>query len=121
MATDAFYAWTPILVGVGEEVKTIAAGTKVTPKDLGTDDEGFQEYLSSGAVRPYEYPEMGKTANAQSPIEFMRSKALGGAEAEEERLMALNDPELRRATRGPLEDEPVPLADGVEEDTGPKK
>ena len=65
MAKGTYYAWSTIQVG-GERdkdtgalsgVKTINPGDSVSAADLDTDDEGFQQYVESGAVREVEYPE----------------------------------------------------------------
>lgn len=120
---DKHYAWSTILVGDEDGLHTIAPGSAVTPKDLATDDEGFQAYLLSGAVRPYEYPDMPKTAVAAglSPLEYMRNSALDKANAEEERLAALMSPEILRASIGPVVEGTAILPEAVEEGTGPSE
>jgi hypothetical protein len=122
MADDAFYAWAPIIVGVEDKLSTIPVGDKVTPKDLGTDSDGFQEYVNSGAVRPYPYPDMPKTANPSSPLDFMRNEITKGQEDEEARLQAAMNPDIVRAQQGPVgTTEALPVPEEVETATGPPK
>jgi hypothetical protein len=118
MADDTFYAWSPIRVGVGEEIKDIKPGDKVTASDLETDGEGFMAFVDSGAVRPYPYPDMPDTANQVSPIDFLRSKALENIKSEEDRILVSLSPEIAQASQGPISTAP-PMIEGTEEAAGP--
>lgn len=71
MATT-YYAWTNIRGGTAKEPKTVEVGSKVTASDLGISDNEFQELIDIGAVRTYEYPDMGKFPG--SPVELRKAQ-----------------------------------------------
>lgn len=116
---DEHYAWSPIKVGDADgKVKMIQPGRKVKPEHLEHGEEGetgsFDEFVASGAVRPYPYPDMPASANLMSPLDYMRNLAIAKADSEEERLMAISGEEITQASRGPVGETAPPLPEGVE-------
>jgi hypothetical protein len=103
MMADTMYAWSPIRAGgetdivvdpLGRERRvvksrnTIDVGEEVTPDDLGVSEEEFQQYIDSGAVRPYPYPD--NVPDDEPPTEFLRRMIREQAEtqiSEEQQLL----------------------------------
>lgn len=77
----AYFAWSKILIGAEVDKKTgiadkhewVQPGEEVTPEKLHVDQEQFEEYITSGAVREYEYPDVPK-GYQDSPLNFFRER-----------------------------------------------
>lgn len=107
------YAWSRIEIGmdvdkntgVAEKAQYKMPGEEVTPADLhcdGEDDPQWKEFLNSGAVREYPYPDL--PANYQdSPISFIKNQL----RAVEEAAMSvsgygINASLMQQAMTGPI-------------------
>jgi hypothetical protein len=128
------YAWSPVRAGgetdtvvdpLGRERriiksrKIIGVGEKVSAADLteGNEDE-FQAYVDSGAVRPYPYPE--DCPPDEAPVEYLRRRIREAAEAEvseEQQLLmaagmgaAISEEELVATQPAPAKEETKPTA-----------
>lgn len=93
---DTMYAWSNIRNG-GEDMEVIdargnkrrvitertiiAAGEKVTPKDVGG-DAAFEQMVEAGAIRPYPYPKDYDPTSDESVVDFLRRRLREAAEAE---------------------------------------
>jgi hypothetical protein len=101
---ETYYAWSPIRAGgetdvvvdpLGRERRIIKSrnlidvGEKVTADDIAEGDEDeFQAFIDSGAVRPYPYPDVDN--DVEPPVEFLRRRIREQAEVamnEEEQLL----------------------------------
>ena len=77
----AYEAWSNIWVGkIGDDDKvttsTLKPGDPVTPADVACeseDDPQFQEYLASGAIRVYQFPDLPE-GYSNSPVQFLKDQ-----------------------------------------------
>jgi hypothetical protein len=123
------YAWSPIRAGgetdtvvdpLGRERriiksrKIIEVGEKVSAADLTEGDEdAFQGYVDSGAVRPYAYP--ADCPPEEAPVEYLRRRIREAAEkevSEEQQLLmaagmgaVISDEELAATQTAPAKEE----------------
>lgn len=96
------YLWSPMRNGgefmmvpnsLGGERKVVTernilpVGKKVTKKELEASDEQWEEWVLSGVIRDYEYPEM-PAGSSESPLTFLQRKINEASQSEEERLVA---------------------------------
>jgi len=77
--TDTYYAWSNF---TNDEGKKFKPGAKVSASDLGVDDEEFQAFVDSGAVRTVEFPELPEGFTG-SPREFRLQQLAVAASGEE--------------------------------------
>lgn len=77
----AYFAWSRILIGaevdkntgIADKHQYVNVGEEVTPELLNVDQEQFDEYIQSGAIREYEYPDVPENYQ-DSPLNFFRDR-----------------------------------------------
>jgi hypothetical protein len=77
----AYFAWSKILIGADVDPKTgiaakheyVQVGEEVDAAKLNVSDEQFDEYITSGAIREYEYPDVPE-GYQDSPLNFFRDR-----------------------------------------------
>lgn len=81
---DTFYMWTNLSVPDTDDptnprkATNFKPGDKVDAATLGLSDDEFAQLVESGAVRTYEYPDMGNFSG--SPVELAKAKLAAAAE-----------------------------------------
>ena len=93
MAT--WYAWSQINNGSSDvtdgkstgTVTVIRPGDTVSEGDFSSPEE-FAALIATGSVRQTEYPDMGVTANPESPVDYLRRQAREAAEVMDPSQMA---------------------------------
>lgn len=93
MADKTYYAWSPIQSAKAEEGKpseffSAQPGDTVTAAKLGLDKDQFQALIDAGSVREQSYPDV-PAGYQDSPVNFLRAKALEAAGDSEEAALAL--------------------------------
>lgn len=124
------YAWSKI--EVGQEIDTTTGiskkaeyklpGEVVTPEDLhcsGEDDPQWEEFLNSGAIREYPFPDLPKNYQ-DSPISFIKNQLRAvEAAAMEVSGTGFSASLMSAAMTGPIEPASMKAPDITEQDLTP--